>query len=600
VLANWRALLLLCVSCAPATDNETTLRLVRIDPDRGPLYLNQPIRFLFDDVVDPLSVTSDTVRIVDAAGLAVPGKRLVRQYYVEFVPHVPTRFSLDDGSFQPGARYRAEVASYPLANAVRGLRGKLLRESITRSWKAVDPDALPAGKSLALMPSSLPEPLFLLDDPRPAADGSYLDLAFNRPVYPPSVLPSGFQLRRVGRRVPIALRSVEVLPASDPTVGGRVVRLVPAAPLERGHTHELVFTESGPRDYRLGPLLRVSKALLERLRRRGAVDPRGHRLIVVQFPVGHGRESAPVDEVFAECRAAANPDALRLPEDIEGVLQWGPDGLRLPALPFDGFKSMGVLQPGPFLRLKEGAFAEIRPRHSVSMPARTWDFDRFVVPKGTQVHVMLDAQRTLTIRVAGRFEVAGELVFRVTGGAGSPRELPGSSGIRTGDARVVWKGIAGRVEFEVGGICRLTGRIVRRDTASDQETGRVPGFLLARGPFIGGFATCPLQPWLRAPAAVESRSEPTVKLLGVWGAASDWMDVRSVVQWGGIEDWHPEPGLPRPRVLVQGREAHGDVTAWVPPRSLPAMAKLAELRFAVLVRGAPANGKLLLRELRIR
>ncbi len=73
----WTRLLLylplLALACSrESPDRELEVR--RVDLAADPLFVNQAIRVYFDKVLDRASVTPDTVRVLDEAGNAVPGR----------------------------------------------------------------------------------------------------------------------------------------------------------------------------------------------------------------------------------------------------------------------------------------------------------------------------------------------------------------------------------------------------------------------------------------------------------------------------------------------------------------------------------------------
>src|SRR5262249_56075960 len=83
-----------------------SLSVVRVSPDVGnaaaPLLLNDAITVFFSAPVDALSVTRDTVAVLDAEGNTVPGRLRVGGAWGTFEPRSPLTAALEDGSVRPG------------------------------------------------------------------------------------------------------------------------------------------------------------------------------------------------------------------------------------------------------------------------------------------------------------------------------------------------------------------------------------------------------------------------------------------------------------------------------------------------------------------
>lgn len=564
-----------------------------MDPGGDRLFLNQTIEITFNRPVDPLSVTEDTVRVVDeAGGLVAVRRRRVRSFSVMIEPRVPTDPDLSNGSYFPGKRYSLVLPGYPRNNSVRGIRGEILQEGKRESWTALDPKTLPADVPTPFLPFMPFARLQLVALPVVAPDGSWIELAFNRPVFPPTAVPSAFVLKRADRRDDLPFAAVHVLRRDVRAGVGSILRLEPGRPLTPGR-YELYFPPGyrALRDYRLEPAwIRPDAGDTNRT----IFYPElGRNFLPIQ--VVRGRTAALLVEDFRTPRSALDGDpsgSSGFPDRVEGALDWGPDGLRLPRLGFDGFDPLGTLQPMPGTRdLQPNAVREIASDTTVKLPADVWDFTSVRLPEGL-FYVVLDPQRTLRIRVAGAFEVAGDLVFRVQG----PRltRARATTGPTQGDPRESWRQTPGRVEIEIGGIARLTGRILRQDGNAGPTTGLVPGFLWGRGPFFGDWSRCALEVW-RWPRSHAPAAGPTVALPGLWAAISGWYPVpRSAELLGVIERTNSEPGI---EVFVQARGENGVRHAW--SKELP-QGLLDAVRFGVCVRGRRDTGEVLLEALRIR
>ena len=190
-----------------------------------PLMLNDAATVYFSAPVDPLSVTSDSVQVLDAAGHPVSGNLKVGRDWVMFEPRPPLQPTLDDGSFKPDAEYRLVVAGYPRPDGVRAADGRHLFEGTQRTFRTA---ALGSGGEFPapLRPTySTMLPLVVkpiegdiqvpIDDPR-------LQLHFTLPILPTSLTPEAFALTlvRLGGAEPtkyrVAPRVVRLLPRVEP------------------------------------------------------------------------------------------------------------------------------------------------------------------------------------------------------------------------------------------------------------------------------------------------------------------------------------------------------------------------------------------------
>jgi hypothetical protein len=269
-------------------------------------------------------------------------------------------------------------------------------------------------------------------------------------------------------------------------------------------------------------------------------------------------------------------------------------------LPAD-FATLGSFRPATTQILKAGASVEIEPGRTVRLPDDRWDFDRFVVPRGVICHVVVDGARGLTIRVAGRLDVQGQVVFRFVG---EPPRLPASESAtpaRIGDPTGRWMPRSGHVVLLVNGLCRLQGSIARRDEPAGPASAQGAGYLLGRGPFLGDWTASALELWRAedrqpdpAPDPASEAARP--RLPGRWLAVSSWYALDGVAVAGRYELTGGETLSDTPvlEVLVQERlTAEGEGGhAWVMPSLLAARGPLQALRFAALVSEPPAGATL--------
>lgn len=101
------------------------------------VFLNEPLVFHFTRELDQTSVTRETVRIVDEAGVPARGRLLVRRSQLRFLPELPLESDLSDGGFRPGTRYSVELLGFPSPDGLRARSGEPLAASVrTQFWTA--------------------------------------------------------------------------------------------------------------------------------------------------------------------------------------------------------------------------------------------------------------------------------------------------------------------------------------------------------------------------------------------------------------------------------------------------------------------------------
>lgn len=170
----------------------------RVSPELGegaaPLLLNDAITVYFSAPVDPMTVTGDSVAVLDAAGHRVPGRLGVEGSWVTFEPVPPVQPSLDDGSLQPDATYRFVVAGFPRSDGVRAADGRHLTAGITVPFRTAGRDVAHLGLPAPLQPVYSRLLPFALRDAEAAAippaipaDDPRLRLQFTLPILPTSV-----------------------------------------------------------------------------------------------------------------------------------------------------------------------------------------------------------------------------------------------------------------------------------------------------------------------------------------------------------------------------------------------------------------------------
>lgn len=200
--------------------------VVRSSPelDADPrVCLNQELTVFFADPVDPLSVTADSVSVLDADGHGVAGRLRVRSHAISFVPEVPLQADLADGSLLPDAQYELRLSGYPNADGVAAADGRRLSANYRRTFRTLPRDTSALGLPSPLLPvapASMPFLMIPVTGGSLAAGNPRPRLHFTLPVLPSSLTLEAFAVKRfrfVGGHqeiVPLSPRGARLL--SDP------------------------------------------------------------------------------------------------------------------------------------------------------------------------------------------------------------------------------------------------------------------------------------------------------------------------------------------------------------------------------------------------
>ncbi len=211
-VAPWAVLALVACSRTPVAPRPFTI--VRTSPALGaeaePLLLNDSITLYFADPLQSLSVTGDSVTLVDEGGRQVPGQLRSGANWVTFVPTPPLLPSLDDGSFRPGGRYRLLVAGAPRPDAVCSADGRRLQAAASFEIRVAGGEVAAAGPVPLLRPQppELPFVLRAVGTPQVVpADAPVLRLHFTLPVLPTTLSPRAFDIRVLRGNEAVQLRA---------------------------------------------------------------------------------------------------------------------------------------------------------------------------------------------------------------------------------------------------------------------------------------------------------------------------------------------------------------------------------------------------------
>lgn len=195
------------------------LAVARISPDLAsgaPLLLNEAITVYFSQSLDPLSITRDTVSVLDAEGNSVPGRLRTGSTWVTFEPRPPLHPSLEDGSLRPGREYRLRVAGFPRIDCIRGTSGQRLAVGLQKTFRTADQSTKPSSLPAPLRPIGDGQLPFLVvgpgAEPTLPVDSPRLRLRFSLPVLPQSLTVDAFQVLLVRPASGTGSRPVELLP----------------------------------------------------------------------------------------------------------------------------------------------------------------------------------------------------------------------------------------------------------------------------------------------------------------------------------------------------------------------------------------------------
>ncbi len=424
------ALALTLSACGLRHKPVQALQVVRVGPESSqregtmaaplPLFLNQRVTVDFSADIDPLSVTSDTVRILrvgDGVTYKVKPARVrvgTRRITIEPVP--PMAADYMDGSFQPGQLYRLEIAGFPLTNTVTSKSGQGLAGMVVHYFRAVSVAGSQSPFPSPLLPVGLgSEPFRLRSEAlEMAAQTGRLQLHFSLPLLPPSVRPESFRVLHSA-----AGEAGEIPPRQLAVAGVRIRSMPPPVDPYPGCTVELTFQD--PSQIHAGDHVFVNlqpEFMVQDYRGRGVTDMTqqgSQSMIVPVFPglqlprlqlPERGRDES-------ERMWFAPVDAWHL------GFEWYQDKIRPLTRQAGGDGRLGVFHPQTSLILRPGQ-SFIRQDGSQSQASNDMQFFAMVIPEG--VTVTIQSAQPVSLRCCGQIRIHGELVLD------TPREEPPSLG----------------------------------------------------------------------------------------------------------------------------------------------------------------------------
>lgn len=362
--ATFVLLALAGASCWRQPPKVAAFDVVRTSPALGegatPLLLNDTVTVYFSGPLNPVSVTNDTVAVLDERGHQVPGKLRVGPNWVTFEPLPPLAADLMDGSFQPGCSYRLQIAGYPRPDALRAADGRRLENAHAYDLRTVPCEAGIARAPALLRPLDPGLPFLLRGYPPPPllSDAPRLQLHFTLPVLPPSVVPAAFRIERLGQGQPIeeiVPRSVRVLSSNLDEFPGSTVEI------DLGSLPRLRGGGTG-RALRAGDFVSVNVRNVPEPLRDYAGNPviaaedlvwsvvRGNSLTLVQWPNEDGGVAAddPLAPGFEAVSGALRPRVrVEAGDGSLGVFRPRADLTLRPGVPFDRGDGVEVTSRGP-------------------------------------------------------------------------------------------------------------------------------------------------------------------------------------------------------------------------------------------------------------
>ncbi|MCB9877398.1 MAG: hypothetical protein H6835_07330 [Planctomycetes bacterium] len=376
------------------------------DPDR-PVLLNDSITVYFSEPILPLSVTPDSVTVLDDQGHQVPGDLRIGDNWVAFVPEPPLAADLGDGSFRPGAHYGLMIAGYPRHDAVRARDGRWLVAAETFDVYAASIEQRPAGLPSLLRPPSSAVPFVLRTTDVPmqvAADAPRLQLHFTQPVLPTSVRVEAFEIRVLRSSLDVLRpRSVRVVSTSLDNLPGSTVEIDLGSLPQNAAGEQLPLTEADL----------ISVAVLAD---GGLTDYAGNPPLptpAMGWTVVSGT-SVPLCEWPSDEHGYVAEDALLPGFEVAGST------IRPRVRVEAGNGSLGVFRPSNDVELRPGQPFDRGDGTLVQSIGGDFPFLAVDVPSG--VRVTLDASAgPVRLLACGSVRIAGELVLRA-----APVPMPGS------------------------------------------------------------------------------------------------------------------------------------------------------------------------------
>lgn|GEM_PF-2675749 len=256
------ALLAACSLLSACVTEEDVLEVVAFQQaGRADVRLNEPLTFRFSGSVDPTSINSHTVTIVDDDGSPAVGRWQVTGNEVRFWPDPPGDEELYDGGLGFGTRYTIVFAGYPCSQTLLSIEGSRLgrKESFVFSTLDRGNGTAPFAPFVDPVPDRGPKLLSVngvaLGDIGFAgielSGEAEIVLEFTEPIHPGSVFrqEARLHIQRAGSEPAAESETLPLRCALVPRAGNLQVRLSPILPLEQGRCYDLRIESLEFRDF---------------------------------------------------------------------------------------------------------------------------------------------------------------------------------------------------------------------------------------------------------------------------------------------------------------------------------------------------------------
>ncbi len=204
------------VACGPSSEVSQGFRLIGFrQANETRVSVNEELVLHFSSQIDRTSVTPESVRILDGAGLRARGRFRVERTSLHFEPELPRRGDLSDGGLRPGVDYTLELLGFPRPDGLRSSEMELLVSTIRLPFRTTDGNG-PSPLFVDLFPTA-PFPLSRPLEPRGTTSIGPLDpivLICGEAIDPRSLEIERFELVPTsglgkGEGIPMTVRLIE-------------------------------------------------------------------------------------------------------------------------------------------------------------------------------------------------------------------------------------------------------------------------------------------------------------------------------------------------------------------------------------------------------
>jgi len=397
---------LLAAACWHRAPAPSAFKVLHTSPnldDSEPILLNDSITIYFSDTLQALSVTPDSVSLVDEEDRPVRGSLRVGSNWVAFQPEPPFSRELTDGSLRPGGTYRLFVAGYPRHDAVRASDGRRLAAAVAFHVRVAGLEYRPPGLPAPLRPPPSELPFVLRNqDPQQQmvpANAPRLRLRFTLPVLPTTAVAEAFEILLI--RIPLET----LMPRSVRVVPSRLPEDIPGSTVEIDLGGLMRQDGSGPVSLKTSDMISVALK----------TDPKNALRDYA------GNTSLPASPWYWSVAAGSSLNLAEWPGDDGAIVEGDPavpgfevrGGVMRPRVRVEaGDGSLGIFRPQRDTTLRPGEPFDRGDGHIVTSLGAVFPFLAVDIPPG--VSVTVDARAgpvqilcCADMRVAGAVELLG-------------------------------------------------------------------------------------------------------------------------------------------------------------------------------------------------